>query len=256
VDALRVFLHSTGSGPALWDGVPPAVASGAQKVTPANVGYAPGPPLPRPARCDLRTDARHVLRQLEGAAPLHLFAHSYGAVLALELLPLLGERVRSVLLFEPVLFGALAHDGSADPEAVAEARGFLAHPWFLTDEARAGSEPWLEFFIDYWNRPGTWRRLPRATKDANLAVGWKMFQEVRSVFFDVSSFEERPLTAAPCTLVMAERSPRAARAMVQALARRTPHAQVVELKGTGHMAPLTHPEVLGEAMLAHLGRAG
>lgn len=255
MDALSLFLHSTGTGPALWDGVPAAVATGARKLTPANVGYPPGPPLARPARCDLRADARFVLQQLPEGAPLHVFAHSYGAVLALELAPLLGDRVRSMLLFEPVLFGALARDAGSDPAAVAEARGFLEHPWFL-DEARAATEPWLELFIDYWNRPGTWRRLPREAKQANLALGWKMFQEVRSVMVDVQSFEERPLPAAPCTLVMAERSPRAARAMVQALARRAPHAQVVELPGTGHLAPLTHPAVLGEAMRAHLARTG
>ena len=64
----------------------------------------------------------------------------------------------------------------------AQARSFRYHPWFLTDLERGGSDDWLEMFVDYWNRPGSWRACPRRRKEETRALGWKMFQEVRSCF--------------------------------------------------------------------------
>ncbi len=248
-----LFLHSTGTGPFMWDTVPDDVVAEGARVMPANLGYPPFEVLERGVKVTLADDAAHVERQLpEG--DFHVVAHSYGGLLALELAERLGARVRSMFLVEPVLFGALAKDETADATAVAQAKEFLAHPWFLHDDAQGGTEPWLEHFIDFWNRPGSWARLPELMRHHNLQVGWKMFQEVRAVFFDARTFEARVLPPVPVTLVRGERSPVGSREMVTSLARRAPNAQVVELAGTGHMAPLTHAAKVHEALRAHLAR--
>ncbi|MBL9039681.1 MAG: alpha/beta hydrolase [Archangium sp.] len=249
-----LFLHSTGTGPFLWDSVPEEVVPSSERVTPSNLGYPPGEPTPRGQTVSVADDASHVFPQLpEG--DFNLVAHSYGGLLALHLLPALGPRVRSLCLFEPVLFGALADDDASPADAVAQAREFRGHEWFLTDVERGGTEPWLEVFIDYWNRPGSWKRLPELMRHHNLQLGWKMFQEVRAVFFDARTFDAWPLPRVPVTLVKGERSPVASRAMIDALAKRNAHARVVELAGTGHMAPLTHPAKVHEALAVHLATA-
>jgi hypothetical protein len=61
----------------------------------------------------------------------------------------------SVFLYEPVLFGALANATTLDKEAAAQARAFIDHPWFTRDDEKGGTEAWLEFFIDYWNKPSS-----------------------------------------------------------------------------------------------------
>jgi pimeloyl-ACP methyl ester carboxylesterase len=134
-------------------------------------------------------------------------------------------------------------------------REFTSNPWFLTDQERGGTEPWLELFIDYWNRPGSWARLPEPMRQHNLLVGWKMFQEVRSVFFSSRTFEAHPLPRVPVTLAMGERSPAGSRETMKALLRHNPHVKLVDVPGTGHMAPLTHPQKLNEALAAHLHSA-
>jgi pimeloyl-ACP methyl ester carboxylesterase len=53
------------------------------------------------------------------------------------------------------------------------------------------------------------------------------------------------------TLVRGERSPAGSRGVIAQLAKYNPHAKVVELAGTGHMAPLTHPQKVHEALRAH-----
>jgi len=42
--------------------------------------------------------------------------------------------------------------------------------------------------------------------------------------------------------------------MVDALGVVNPHAVVVDLPGTGHMAPLTHPALTNDALLQHWAR--
>ncbi len=253
--AVSVFVHSTGTGPFLWDRVPEAVLGGSTKIAPANVGYPPNAPAPRGTNVSAKEDADRVLAAIPATADqVHLYAHSYGGFVALELLSLLGHRVASLFLYEPVLFGALSREEGADPGALAEAKFFADNRWFLDDEERAGGEEWLATFIDYWNQPGSFQRMPESMQTYSRLVSWKMFQEVRACFYEARSFDGYALPA-HTTLARGARSPKASRAMVDALAKRHPHAAVVELAKTGHMAPLTHPAVLAEAMVAHAARA-
>jgi pimeloyl-ACP methyl ester carboxylesterase len=255
MSTLSLFLHSTGTTPAMWSGVPDEVVAGTRKLTPSHLGYPPNPPLARGESGGAAADARHVLGTIpEDAGAIHLHAHSYGGLVALALIPALRGRVRSLFLYEPVLFGALAHDPLADPEVAAEARAFIAHPWFATDVEKGGTEPWLEMFIDYWNRPGSWARMPEEQRDEIRRLGWKMFQEVRACFFENQSFSALPIDGVPCTVVRGERSPRASREMAAAVARAHPHVRLVDLPKTGHMAPLTHPALVHEALIEHARR--
>ncbi len=235
----------------MWADVPDEVVAGTTKVAPPNLGYPPLAPLARGDRVTVVDDAAHALSAVS-ADRIDVFAHSYGASVALALLPLLGARVRSVFLFEPVLFGALRE---ADVPEAAFAREVIERSTLLRADDEAGGEAWLAEFVDYWNRPGSWARLPEAARVETRRVAWKMVQEVRSCFFDVTSFDDVSIPLVPTTLVTAERSPHASRAMTRLLADRHPHAVLVDLPGTGHMAPLTHPRLVHAAMLDHRRRA-
>jgi pimeloyl-ACP methyl ester carboxylesterase len=252
--AKTVLLHSTGTAPFMWDSIPEDVIPSASRVQPSNLGYPPYAPIARGQKTTLAQEAAHVLSQLPADGELDLVAHSYGGLVALELLPAIQARVRSIIFFEPVLFGALMKDDTADKQTLERASTFLANDWFLTDDEKGGTEPWLELFIDYWNRPGSWARLPEMMKHRSEQVGWKMYQEVRSVFFEAKTFEERPLPHVPVTLVMGERSPVEAREIVKSYGRRHPWVRMVELAGTGHMAPLTHPAKVHAALAEHFRR--
>jgi pimeloyl-ACP methyl ester carboxylesterase len=52
--------------------------------------------------CDASADAREVMKAIpDDAKDIHVYAHSYGGVVALDLLPRLAGRVRSMFLYEP-----------------------------------------------------------------------------------------------------------------------------------------------------------
>jgi len=249
-----LFIHSTGTGPLLWSGVDGAAVGSRERLFPANLGYAPNPPIARGTSVTAADDAAQVLSGIPADLEhIHVVAHSYGGLVALILSRSLGARVASMFLYEPVVFGALAKSTNADPDAAAQARAFVEHPWFLHDVEKGGGEEWLEMFIDYWNRPGSWSKMPEPLREMTRAVGWKMFQEVRDCFFEPTPFEGWSITA-PTTIAIGERSPAASQAMSRALAAGRSSVTTEELPKTGHMAPLTHPAVVHEALGRHMAR--
>lgn len=255
--ATALFIHSTGTFSSMWRPYLDATAGDATALTPDNLGYPPNPPLTRGVTHSTQDEARHLLAHLEAHAatgPFDLYGHSYGGLVALRLLEHLGPRVRSLWLFEPVLFGALP---TLRPGSEAAERTLaMVHSGGFFDDELGGTEVWLERFIDYWNRPGSWSRMPDTLRDPIRRVGWKMYQEVRQGFFDLTGSPERPLPTLPAitTIIMGERSPLEARAMCELLAATSPDARLVDLAGVGHMAPLTHQTQVRESLLSHAQR--
>lgn len=249
-----VFLHSTGTGPFMWDAVGADVLVGSHKLAPENIGYG-SKAIERGTAVSAEEDAASALAAIDAhdpAARVHVFAHSYGGFVALRLAQLLGPRVASMFLAEPVLFGALLAEPDVDPAARAELDAFEDRRWFLDDLERGGGEEWQRLFIDYWNRPGSWDRMPEPMRALARSVGWKMFQEVRACFFEATSFDRFRLPNVPVTIARGARSPKASRAVAEEVARRGEQARLVELEGTGHMAPLTHPAIFAAAMADHV----
>jgi pimeloyl-ACP methyl ester carboxylesterase len=255
-DELVLFVHSTGTGPYLFSGVSSEAIGGRKPLLPSNLGYAPEPLIERGRVLGAVDDAEHVLRAIpEGDVPIHVVAHSYGGLVALHAVPQLASRLASVFFYEPVVFGSLAvaTETEANPEAILQAKTFLGHPWFLTDPEKGGTDEWLELFIDYWNRPGSWSKMPPPLRELTLSLGWKMFQEVRACFL-----EQVPIGAwnlpVPTTIAYGDRTTVASRAMSQTFARNRPNVTLVEVAGVGHMAPLTHADKVHAEIARHFVR--
>ncbi len=250
--AYSIFIHSSGTGPSLWASVPAAITAGSSQWFPANLGYAPLPAVPRGVHLTADDDARHLARSLPvDATSARIFGHSYGGLVALKLARLLTIPVESLFLLEPVLFGALNRDLARHPEAAAEVHSFADQDWFLNNEALGGTAQWLEVFIDYWNRPGSWARMPPELQAAQVALGWKIYQEVRSVFYDAAPFASWQM-AMPMTVAYGEKTTQAARAMALELLAVNPQAHALHLPGVGHMAIAVKPQVVFTAMMAAL----
>jgi len=56
------------------------------------------------------------------------------------------------------------------------------------------------------------------------------------------------------TLVVGSASPASSKGVARLLARTLPRVTVVELRGAGHMSPITHPDLVKTAIDAHLVR--
>lgn len=229
-----VFVHSTGATSDMWRRIPLEAIGGRDAAYPANVGYPPNRALARGERKDERDDAAGVVRAAEGAERVHLVAHSYGGLVALRALEGLGARVASLVVYEPVLFAA----------------SYFDDPRFADDDDRGGTEPWLRVFVDFWNRPGAWDKLPEGARAELRNLGWVMYQEARACAHMTTPFEAWPI-AAPTTILVGERSPAVSARTARALADAQPRATLRILPRLGHMAPLTSPAPVAAAIAEH-----
>lgn len=172
-----------------------------------------------------------------------------GGLVALTLARTRPELVLSLALFDPVAFGVLFDpadaEGLADLPSPERAR-------VLFDDTYRGDEAWLEAFVDYWNGAGSWRALPAPSRDAFRASGRKMFLEVRSLSEDRTPLVAYEALGMPTLLMHGEHTPTAARRVVTLLGETMPDAKVECVVGAGHMAPISHADVVNAHVARHL----
>jgi pimeloyl-ACP methyl ester carboxylesterase len=247
------FVHSTGTGPLLFRGVPPSIVGEREAIHHGNLGYPPAPLIPRGTQVSAQDDVAALLRRLPEGPRIHLVCHSYGGLVGLLAAQELGSRIASMFLYEPVVFQSRG-EGDLDADVAKELRLFDENPWFLDDEARGGGPEWMEMFVDYWNRPGAWASFPDVMREGLLLIGWKMFMEVRSCFGQTMRLSDWSLPGV-VTIAYGERSPASSRAMARGLAAGRANVRLVALPRLGHMAPLTHPDPVYAAMADHFHSA-
>lgn len=252
---IALFVHSTGVGPFMWNKLLVGLPDGITPVTPTNRGYSLPDLVPRGTRVSVADEVAHIKSQIpEGTTAVHLGGHSYGGLVALSLALDPAVPVKSLWLYEPVLFGALKPIVDELPgDAAEQVREFTQDPTRFLDDATGGQDAWLENFVDYWNHPGMWASMPDKAKDMARLVGWKMYQEVRMVFEEPQPFEAYRFDL-PLTLVKGERTQPPAREMVRRLAAVNPSAHVDVLEGLGHMGLVGSPAGVLPSLQRHWAR--
>ena len=155
-------LHSSASSGAQWKALMRDLAWERRVLTPDLPGYGKAEesaPLMAPA--DLAREAEWLLRNAGlPAGPFHLVGHSYGGAVAMKLALLAPRRVRSLTLFEPVLFHLLSP--AAAPVIWDRERRLHRDIVGLRDRIRgAVAAGWpahgMAAFVDFWSGAGTWQ---------------------------------------------------------------------------------------------------
>lgn len=253
---IALFIHSTGVGPFMWNKLLVDLPAGIAPLTPTNLGYSLADLVPRGTKVTVAEEVAHIKAQIPaGTTGVHLGGHSYGGLVALTLALDPQVPVKSIWLYEPVMFGALREVVDTLPaDAAEQVRALFEDPDALLNEEAGGHDAWLEHFVDYWNQPGMWASMPDKAKDMARLVGWKMFQEVRMVSQEPQPFGHYRLSV-PMTLVKGERTQPPAREMVRQLAAVNPQAQVEVLQGLGHMGLVGSPTSVLPTLQRHWARA-
>jgi pimeloyl-ACP methyl ester carboxylesterase len=111
-----------------------------------------------------------------------------------------------------------------------------------------------ERFIDFWTGTGAWARLPAARREP-IASSVVNIRAWGTALFN----EPTPLAAfsrlhVPVLYMLGKDSPASSRSVGRLLTRVLPRVEVVEFEGAGHMGPITHPELVNDAIARFLAR--
>jgi len=244
-----VMVHSSGMSSRQWRGLARVLSSTHRAVIPDLLGYGGTRGWSDADDFDLAEDLLVVVRVARALdRPIHLVGHSYGGMLALNAARALGDGVKSIAVYEPVAWGVAADD----PLVRADLTRFGDR--FFTSEY-GGTNEWYRQFVDYWNGPGAWDELPDEQRRAFLAVGRKVFMEVRRLCFDPTPAEVYREIAAPTLILSGAQSPAAERRVCEVLAATMPNAELVTIPNAGHMGPLTRGDEVNARIAAHVRSA-
>lgn len=246
-----VCLHSNASSSSQWRSLMDSLAPRFHVLAADGLGAGRSPPWPTDRQVLLRDEAAFLEPVFARAgAPFAMVGHSYGAAVALVAAALRPERVRALALYEPTLFSVLAGSPAAN-----EVQGIQA----VVEGAGAGSDAGdlhraAEWFIDYWMGPGSWertpepRKLPIAASMANVR-GW-----AHALMNDPTPLAAFAALDIPVLYMKGKHSPASSLGVARLLAAALPRSEVVEFADLGHMGPITHPEIVNEAILRFLER--
>jgi pimeloyl-ACP methyl ester carboxylesterase len=240
------LVHGSAVAGKSWNALAaPLRESGVVVVAPDRLGQAAGERWPAGRAMSFDEEAEHLAAALAAApGPVHLFGHSYGGAVAMQMALRWPERVARLTLYEPTRFALLLDAGEPRGDAGREilAIGHAAH-----ERATAGREAEAaELFVDYWSGAGTWAAMD-AGRQARLAPQMtKVGAEFLAAFADPLPLEMWRALEMPVLLLGGERSPAPVHAINALLASVLPRAASVTLPGIGHMGPLTHPAEVRE----------
>jgi pimeloyl-ACP methyl ester carboxylesterase len=246
-----VFLHSGGGSGAQWEKVAGALADDCRAIAPdlLGAGDTAAWPVPEALTHDLQAALVAAVIDADGDRPVDVVGHSYGGATAVRLAVNQPNKVRSLVLIEPILNCLLGE--ARDPlfgESERVGRAFVAS----IDDGRP--EAAWELFIDARNGAGTWARLPDRRRQQFVATAAQGKAAMLSNLNNRTTFAECRAIAVPTTVVCGAETTAPDRRATELLRDAVPGARYELLAGSAHMSPLTHPADVARVVREHLGR--
>ena len=259
---LAIALHCSGSSARQWRALVEALEPACRVLAVDLHGHGVQGPWPAERSMTLADEAALIEPLLAQASHLagrgarvHLVGHSYGGAVALKVASQHPQRLASVAVFEPVLFGLLREDPASAAESRQAQELGRTMQLSLADGHAARA---AQYFVDYWSGPGTWTRLPEARRASMAAHVPAVAAQFTALFTEpVLSAASGALgrIKAPMLVLTGEYTVASTQRIGQRLRTLMPSAQHETLAGLGHMGPLTHTHTVNERFVSHV-RAG
>lgn len=189
---------------------------------------------PGPARLIGAGPVERLIERLGGA---HVVGHSYGAAVAIKLACRRPALVRSLVAYEPVLFGLLLDDAFSRREVqtvVGVAESMRARV------AQGQPDAAAQRFIDFWSGPGTWAALSAERQQGAAGRMPAVLQQFDALFGDPLALADLARLRMPALLCTGGETVPPTRRIVQLVHGALPGAQRATFDPMGHMGPVTH----------------
>lgn len=245
-----VCLHSNASSSAQWRGLTESLSGTHRVLAPDSYGSGKSPDWPSDRKISLDDEVDLIEPVLARAGPsFALVGHSYGAAVALLAALRNPRRVRALVLYEPTLF-AVEESQRPSPNGVDGIRAAVAAASAALDvgdpDAAAGH------FIDFWMGSGTWARTPPERKPGVAKSVVNVRRWAHALFTEPTPVAAFGALDMPILYLTGGRSPESAHAVARRLVPALPRVRCLEFPDAGHMAPITHPEMVNEAIITFL----
>jgi pimeloyl-ACP methyl ester carboxylesterase len=159
------------------------------------------------------------------------------------------SRVPALALYEPTLFSFIEAHGAAPNEAdgIRNAVAAAVAALEIGDQDTAA-----EHFIDYWMGAGSWQRTPPARKAAIAASVINVRRWAHALMSEPTPLAAFAALDLPVLYMAGKRSTASAKGVARLLTAVLPRVEVMEFGDLGHMGPVTHPEVVNDAIARFL----
>lgn len=244
-----LLLHSAGMGAGQWRNLISQMSDSDRLIAPNQRGYGRSEKWPAGVQTDLEAERGFLESVLDYVGgPVHLIGHSMGAFLALELARRTPNRFPTLTLIEPVSLGVLRSEAGAP--ALAEVERMIDG---FCKACEAGNvDGAMQIFTDYWYGDGAWEKIPKAQRLPIFARAEKMHQDVRAIRADVTPGDVYRNLKIPVLILTGERTTGAARKMAELIGENLTNVRQAVLPTAGHMAPVTHADLIAEHVLNHV----
>ena len=204
-------------------------------------------------RPTLTGDAITVARFIDAAPePAHIVAHSYGAAVALNFARKHPHKIASLTLIEPALFHLLRSGKANDLMRYTEISS-IANTVRISAQFGTPSQG-MSCFVDYWNGNGAWEAMKPSLQSALARQTMQVARNFEAAMSETWSAAECRAIKCPTLILAAEDSREPAKRVAEIISESMPQARFVTVAGAGHMAPVTHPDIINpliaEALVA------
>ena len=247
-----VCLHSNASSSSQWRALMKRLAPSHRVVAIDAIGAGKSSPWPDDSGPTLSDEAAFIEPVLAATEqPFVLIGHSYGAAIALVAALARPERIRALVLYEPPLIALLEEEAPGQDASLElrRAAGDAAASVAVGDRAGAALR-----FIDYWMGTGSFEAMPAARQAPIAASMDPIARWARALVEEPTPLAAFRALAMPVLFMVGSESPASSRAVARLLVKTLPNVTAMTCEGLGHMGPVTHPDIVNDAIAAFIAR--
>lgn len=249
-----LLLHAAGSTSGQWRDVTPHFEDRYRVIAPDLYGHGRTDfwPDPKTLTHDDQGELIHAVMKEVGAESVHMVAHSYGGASGIRHLLKHPSTVRTLVVIEPMI-GSLLFERE-ETEAIKEVT--IMWDGFFENLEAGGQEAAWQGFLDFRNGPGSWENFTDKTRNNFLSRTEGHVANIYANKSNPTTMAELATITVPTLAIRSERPTHFDLRMVELVAEAIPKCEFITLPDTEHMCPLTHPDLVAEAIEGHLSNFG
>ncbi|HEQ97931.1 MAG TPA: alpha/beta hydrolase [candidate division Zixibacteria bacterium] len=247
-----ICLHSSASTSGQWRTLTDKLADNYHVIAPDLYGYGKSQAWNGGTLMSLDQEAALLEPLFEQQdEPVHLIGHSFGAALAMKAALIYAGKLKSLVVYEPVLF-RLLFDSDSTGDAEVEIRRVREAVYHELEDRQPHEA--ARIFVNYWNGEGSWEKLD-ARRHSILAGSMRsVLMNFDSLFSDDSNLADYSKIDIPVLYLHGVETRNTTRRITELLAAGLPKLEFCALPGMGHMGPLTHAESVNDLIFNFLKR--